>query len=58
MNKEEIALQLTLKALECGAIAMHKPTAVQIDQPDKTSPYNMKLICAAYMTALSELTSE
>lgn len=58
MNKEEIALQLTLKALECGLIAAHKPTAVQLGQPDQTSPYNMKLICAAYKAALDELASE
>ncbi len=58
MNKEEIALQLTLKALECGAIALCKPPTVLVDQPDKTSPYNMRLICAAYKTALEDLASE
>jgi len=55
MTKEEIALQLTLKAMECGRIDQHKPKGLLIDETDKTSCYNMKLVCDAYNTALEAL---
>ena len=57
MTNEEIALQLTLKVLECGRIAMQRLSGVARGKDDQTSPFNMKLICNAYKAALKELNS-
>lgn len=57
MTNEEIALQLTLKALECGRIEMQRLVGVSVGKDDHVSPFNMKLICDAYKTALKELNS-
>ena len=59
MNKEEIALQLTLTALECGAIGIGKHSAPYYPKEnDPINEANMKSICTAYKTALAELKSE
>ena len=48
MNKEEIALQLTLKALECGAIGIGKHSAPYYPKEnDPINEANMKSICTA-----------
>ena len=57
MTNEEIALQLTLKVLECGRIVMQRLSGVARGKDDQTSPFNMKLICNAYKAALKELNS-
>lgn len=57
MTNEEIALQLTLKALECGRIEMHRLGGAIPEKDDRVSPFNMKLICDAYKAALKELNS-
>lgn len=58
MTNEEIALQLTLKALECGKIgSMEAYSKLAGNQPDKAGLANMKYICDAYKAALEELTS-
>ena len=57
MTNEEIALQLTLKALECGRIEMQRLGGLPVGKEDLVSPFNMNLICDAYKTALKELGS-
>ena len=59
MTKEEIALQLTLKALDCGMIRTGK-FAVDYEpkENDPLNTGNMKTICQAYKTALAALESE
>ncbi len=57
MTKEEIALQLTLKAMECGRIAQYKDKDLLIGMPDKTSRDNMKLVCDVFKSAMEELDS-
>lgn len=58
MTNEEIALQLTLKALECGKIGGRAASSkLAENEPDQVGPANMKYICDAYKTALKELSS-
>lgn len=57
MTNKEIAFQLTLKALECGQIEMQRLGSVSVGKDDRVNPFNMKLICDAYKTALKELGS-
>ncbi len=55
MTKEEIALQLTLKAMECGWIEHARLCGITPEKDDRISSFNMKLVCTAYNTALKEL---
>lgn len=58
VTKEEIALQLTLKALECGKIGGRAVSSrLAGNEPDQVGPANMKYICNAYKAALKELSS-
>lgn len=58
MTNEEIALQLTLKALECGKIGCRAASSMlQKNAPDQEGLANMKYICDAYKAALKELIS-
>lgn len=58
MTKEEIALHLTLKALECGKIGGRAASSKLVEnEPDQAGTANMKYICNAYKTALKELSS-
>ncbi len=56
MTNEEIALQLTLKSLECNRIPMKKFYEHQIGQTNDVGAYNVQLVCETYLTALKILT--
>ncbi len=53
MNEEEIAMQITLKAIETGAIVT--PINPQKDDVGHKSSYNTKLICDFYKKILGTI---